>query len=85
MCVGKWTVEKLTFGKDPSENKYMKRQVSPVIRMIITKCSSAAFVRTIFCRSFRVRLTASLFNLIAICSCRPCIHAYVVSVYMYLK
>ena len=62
MCVGKWTVEKLTFGKDPLENKYMKRQVSPVMRMIITKHSSTAFVRTIFCYTFRVRLPASLFS-----------------------
>ena len=33
----------------------MQRQVFPVIGTIITKCSSAAFVKTMFCRSCRVR------------------------------
>ena len=34
-CVGKWTVEKLTLGKDL--RKYMKRLVFPIIGTIITK------------------------------------------------
>ena len=34
----------------------MKRQVFPIIETIITKRSSAAFVRTIFCRCCRVRV-----------------------------
>ena len=34
----------------------MKRQVFPIIGTIITKRSSAAFVITIFCRCYRVRV-----------------------------
>ena len=70
-------MEKLTFGKDPWEG--MKRQVSPIIGTIITKRSSAAFVRTIFCRSCGGRLTTSSYNCDV--ALRPRFHAYVVSVY----
>ena len=41
----------------------MKRQVFPVIGTIIIKCSSSVVV-TIFCRGFRVRASATLYNLI---------------------
>ena len=42
----------------------MKRQVFPVIGTIIIKCSSSVVVRTIFCPGFRVRASATLYNLI---------------------
>ena len=44
----------------------MKRQVFPIIGTIITKRSSSEVVRTVFCRSFGVCASATLYNLIAI-------------------
>ena len=70
-------MEKLTFGKDRSET--MKRQVFPIIGTIITKHSSAAFVRTILCRSCRVRF-CHFIQLNCDVALMPCFHAYVVSV-----
>ena len=55
-------MEKLTLGKDPSE--IYERQVFLIIGTIIIKRSSSVVVRTIFCRGFRVRASATLYNLI---------------------
>jgi len=50
----RWKVHsgETNFGKDPSE--IHKKVVFPIIGTIIAKRSSASFVRTIFCRCFRV-------------------------------
>ena len=59
----------------------MKRQVSPIIRTIITKRSSAAFVRTIFCRSCYWAVDYLFIQFNCDVALRPRFHAYVVSVY----
>ena len=73
----KWTVEKLTFGKDPLE--VHETSSLSIIGMIMTKRSSAAFVRTIFCLTCRVHALLSFFMRCGP-SDRTCFHAYVVSV-----
>ena len=59
----------------------MKRQVSPIIGTIITKRSSTAFVRTIFCRSCRGALDYLFTPFNCNVALRPRFHAYVVSVH----
>lgn len=48
----KWTVEKLTLGKDPLE--IHETSSLSIIGIIMRKRSSAAFVGTIFCASCRM-------------------------------
>ena len=71
----KWTVEKLTFGKDPLE--IHETSSLSIIGIIMRKRSSVAFVRTIFCPSCRMGFCHFLCDV----AFRPCFHAYVISVY----
>lgn len=71
----KWTVEKLTFGKDPLE--IHETSSLSIIGIIMRKHSSAAFVGTIFCASCRMGFCHFLCDV----AFRPCFHAYVISVY----
>jgi len=59
----------------------MKRQVFLIIGTIIIKRNSSVVVRIIFCRGFRVRASATLYNLITMWPSGPRVHANVVSVY----
>ena len=78
MYTGKWTVQKLTFGKDPYW-KHIESQVFPIVGTITDVLESAAF-ENYFCCSCRVRCCHFLqFN----CNVAPKLrfHAYVISVF----
>ena len=47
MCIGKWTVEKLTFGKDPHW-KHIESQVFPIVGTITDVSESTAFENYFF-------------------------------------